>query len=80
MRSGTTSVQKDLRRLLNAWDPIGVADDVQDVYDCLIGPLFRRLHEGAGQTEIGDNLPRWNAGSEPAQHVRPVVGWNPVRQ
>lgn len=56
MRSWNTSAQKDLRRLLNAWDPIGVADDVQDEYDCLIGPLFRRLHEGAGQAEIGDFL------------------------
>ncbi|MEU9085902.1 hypothetical protein [Streptomyces sp. NPDC048357] len=56
MRSWNTSTQKDLRRLLNEWDPIGVADDVQDEYDCMIGPLFRRLHGGADQAAIGEFL------------------------
>ncbi|MFF3994403.1 hypothetical protein ACFYX8_13975 [Streptomyces cyaneofuscatus] len=56
MRSWNTSAQKDLRRLLNEWDPIGVADDVQDEYDCLIGPLFRKLHGGADRAEVGEFL------------------------
>ncbi|MEK2479480.1 MULTISPECIES: hypothetical protein [Streptomyces] len=56
MRPWNTSAQKNLRRLLNEWDPIGVADAVQDEYDCMIGPLFRRLHGGADQAEIGEFL------------------------
>ncbi|MYT30385.1 MULTISPECIES: hypothetical protein [unclassified Streptomyces] len=56
MRLWNTSTQKDLRRLLNEWDPIGVADEVQDEYDCMVGPLFRRLHDGADQAEIGEFL------------------------
>ncbi|MFD8949717.1 hypothetical protein ACFV0B_12760 [Streptomyces xanthophaeus] len=56
MHPWNTSTQKDLRRLLNEWDPIGVADDVQDEYDCMIGPLFRRLHGGADQAVIGEFL------------------------
>lgn len=30
MRPGSTSAENDLRHLLNEWDPIGVADGVQD--------------------------------------------------
>jgi hypothetical protein len=39
--------QDNLRYLLNEWDPIGVADLVQDEYDCLIGPILSRLTRGA---------------------------------
>jgi hypothetical protein len=46
----------DLRQLLNEWDPIGVADDVQDEYDCMLAPLLQRLRGGADQTEIGEFL------------------------
>ncbi|MFE0604107.1 hypothetical protein ACFW2T_19655 [Streptomyces sp. NPDC058892] len=46
----------NLRLLLNEWDPIGVADMVQDEYDCLIGPLLSRLHHRAGRTEISEFL------------------------
>jgi hypothetical protein len=37
-----------LRTRLLAWDPIGVADapEAQDEYDCIIGPLLRKLHDG----------------------------------
>ncbi|MDX3803910.1 hypothetical protein [Streptomyces sp. AK04-3B] len=51
-----TSTEDDLRRLLNEWDPIGVADDVQDEYDCMLAPLLQRLRSGAGRTEIGESL------------------------
>ncbi|MEU3692814.1 hypothetical protein [Streptomyces narbonensis] len=56
MRSGTDVTENGLRHLLNEWDPIGVADDVQDEYDCMLAPLLRRLRGGAEQTEIGDFL------------------------
>ncbi|MFE0185846.1 hypothetical protein [Streptomyces olivaceus] len=45
-------VYDDLRRLLNAWDPIGVADSVDDEYDCMIGPLLDRLRDGADREQI----------------------------
>ncbi|MET9622762.1 hypothetical protein ABZZ37_18655 [Streptomyces sp. NPDC006464] len=46
----------DLRRLLNEWDPIGVADDVHDEYDCMVAPLFQRIRSGADGTAIGEFL------------------------
>lgn len=56
MQSWTPSVEDDLRQLLNEWDPIGVADEVRDEYDCMLAPLLQRLRGGAGQTEIGEFL------------------------
>lgn len=56
MQSWTPSVENDLRHLLNEWDPIGVADDVQDEYDCMLAPLLQQLRGGANQTEIGQFL------------------------
>ncbi|MBQ0983699.1 hypothetical protein KBZ10_04005 [Streptomyces sp. F63] len=53
-RSGTAG--NGLRQLLNEWDPIGVADEVPDEYDCLLAPLLRRLRAGAGRAEIGEFL------------------------
>lgn len=52
MRPWKTSTEDDLRRLLNEWDPLGVADDVQDEYDCMLAPLLQRLCSGAGPNEI----------------------------
>jgi hypothetical protein len=49
-------VQDDLRYLLNAWDPIGVADLVQDEYDCLIAPILSQLRCGADRAELGEFL------------------------
>ncbi|MGW0771947.1 hypothetical protein [Streptomyces sp. NPDC002676] len=56
MRSGTDSTENGLRHLLNEWDPIGVADDVQDEYDCMLAPLLQRLQGGSDQAEIGEFL------------------------
>lgn len=58
MRPGSTSTENHLRRLLNEWDPIGVADDVQDEYDCMLAPLLGRLRGGADQTDIDAFLRR----------------------
>lgn len=56
MRPGTDATENDLRHLLNEWDPIGVADEVQDEYDCMLAPLLQRLRRGADQAEIGKFL------------------------
>ncbi|MFI2780248.1 hypothetical protein [Streptomyces sp. ALB3] len=58
MQSWSPSVQHELRRLLSEWDPIGVADDVQDEYDCMLAPMLQRLRDGADETEIGEYLRR----------------------
>ncbi|MFJ3969573.1 hypothetical protein ACIPYR_15670 [Streptomyces parvus] len=52
MRTGTGLTEKNLRQLLNEWDPIGVADAVPDEYDCMLAPLLWRLRRGADKTEI----------------------------
>ncbi|MFF0112419.1 hypothetical protein [Streptomyces prasinus] len=56
MRPWSTSTENDLRHLLNEWDPLGVADDVQDEYDCMLVPLLQRLRAGADRTGIGGFL------------------------
>ncbi|MFD9381414.1 hypothetical protein ACFWBH_38925 [Streptomyces sp. NPDC059999] len=56
MRPWSTATERDLRHLVNEWDPIGVADEVQDEYDCMLAPLLGRLHRSAGQTEIDEFL------------------------
>lgn len=42
--------------LLNAWDPIGVADLVDDEYDCLIAPLWSLMAKGADRAELSEFL------------------------
>jgi hypothetical protein len=59
-----------LRRVLNAWDPIGVADAVNDGYDCVVGPLLHHLHDGARADKIADFL--W-------RELRDRFGLDPVR-
>jgi hypothetical protein len=48
-RDRTRESQRQLRRLLLTWDPIGVADLAQaaDEYDCMSSPLLHRLFDGA---------------------------------
>ncbi|MEV0839900.1 hypothetical protein AB0I55_10110 [Actinocatenispora sera] len=61
----------DIRRALNAWDPIGVGDLVDDEYDCLVVPLLRRLHDGADASQIADFLHdelRDHFGLDPARY------------
>jgi hypothetical protein len=39
--------ERELRALLNEWDPIGLVPDApDDEYDCLIWPILRRLEDG----------------------------------
>ncbi|MGW1726426.1 hypothetical protein ACWCQK_26250 [Streptomyces sp. NPDC002306] len=56
MRSGTDTTENGLRHLLNERDPLGVADEVQDEYDCMLAPLLERLRRGANQGEIDELL------------------------
>ena len=48
--------QANLRYLLNQWDPIGVADLVDDEYDCLLSPLWDRLTHGATRASLSEYL------------------------
>lgn len=57
MQPRNSSVENGLRQLLDEWDPIGVADDVQDEYDCMLAPLLQRLRAGVDRT-ISDRGPR----------------------
>jgi len=46
---------RELRDLVNAWDPIGVMADPdwpRDEYECVVGPLLRQLEEEAPVKEI----------------------------
>ena len=46
---------RELRDQLNTWDPLGVMDDPdwpRSEYECLVGPVLRRLEAGAAATEI----------------------------
>ncbi|MBF9072846.1 hypothetical protein [Streptacidiphilus fuscans] len=56
MGSGTGITENGLRHLLNEWDPIGVADAVQDEYDCMLAPLLQRLRRGTDEAEIDEFL------------------------
>jgi hypothetical protein len=53
-KHGTREAQRNVRRLLMEWDPIGVAGvaGAQDEYDCMISPLLHLLFDGADQNEI----------------------------
>lgn len=50
---------RGLQRLLNEWDPIGVAPELggpEDEYDCMLGPLLTLLSGGSSEPEIGSFL------------------------
>jgi hypothetical protein len=47
--------QRNLRYLLNEWDPIGLAEIAPDEYGCLIGPLCAPT-EWSGRPEISTFL------------------------
>ena len=49
-------LQANLRYLLNQWDPIGVADLVEDEYDCLLAPLWSRLTGGTSRALLSEYL------------------------
>lgn len=48
--------QVALRHLLNQWDPTGVADLVDDEYDCLLGPLWSLLSRHPSRAEVSEHL------------------------
>jgi hypothetical protein len=47
---------ENLRYLLNQWDFLGVADLVDDEYDCMVGPLVSLLDRGATAAEVSEHL------------------------
>jgi hypothetical protein len=46
------AAHRELRALLNEWDPIGVASEVEDEYDSLIPYLYKRLQRGAREQQL----------------------------
>jgi len=71
-----------LRRLLNAWDPIGVAEfEVDDEYDCLLGPITGRLSAGASRREVaafvqGELTGHFGlSGRVPAELIDDIFAW-----
>lgn len=51
------SIQDLIRRVLNSdWDPIGVADMVDDEYDMYIGHIYSLLAADAADQEVADYL------------------------
>ncbi|GHJ35605.1 hypothetical protein [Streptomyces sp. TS71-3] len=77
------AAEDGLRHLLNEWDPIGVADLVQDEYDCMLRPLRDLLRDGADQRRIGnflrqeleDHFGLTPLPSEPAAMAARVMSW-----
>lgn len=50
-------IQQKIRLVLNSvWDPIGVADDVDDEYDSYIGTIYALIRDGADDRRISDHL------------------------
>jgi hypothetical protein len=54
----TRESQRQLRQLLMAWDPIGVAGipGAEDEYDCMISPLMHQLYAGADESSVAQWL------------------------
>jgi hypothetical protein len=54
----TRESQRQLRQLLMAWDPIGVAGipEAADEYDCMISPLMHQLSAGAEESTVAQWL------------------------
>jgi hypothetical protein len=52
----TRESKRQVRRLLMAWDPIGVSGvpEAADEYDCMISPLLHRLFEGADTRSLAE--------------------------
>ena len=74
----------ELRKLINEWDPLGVISfgAPADEYDCMSGPLLRRLEEHATVEDIAEYLTaelRDHFGvtiSDAGVFARRVVSWH----
>lgn len=49
-------LEEHIRRILNDWDPIGVADEVEDEYDGYINEVLGLLRSGASERAIAARL------------------------
>jgi hypothetical protein len=73
------SGERELRELLNEWDPLGVLRDdpewPRDEYDAYLAPLFTTLREGGDVAEVRDTLSRAlaNMGLAPAAHREDIL-------
>lgn len=55
LKKGIADEQKELKQLLNEWDPIGVLPfegGPKDEYDCFSDPIISLLHKGKNKKEI----------------------------
>ena len=51
------AIQNQMRNVLNSdWDPIGVADIVDDEYDMYIGEIYSLLMKDANEQDIAEYL------------------------
>lgn len=49
-------LEEHIRRILNDWDPIGVADEVEDEYDGYINGVLALLRSGGSERAIAAHL------------------------
>lgn len=50
-------IQEKIRPVLNSvWDPIGVADMIDEEYDSYIGAIYVLIRDGADDRKISDHL------------------------
>jgi hypothetical protein len=85
----TRETQRQMRRILMDWDPIGVASIPQasDEYDCMISPLMRQLYEGADEGsirswivgEVQGHFGMRSVSEREARLARNLVNWWPGR-
>ena len=72
-------IQDHIRAVLNAsWDPIGVAEDVDDEYDGYIGGIFSLLRSDASVDVIAEHLSgieveRMGLASSPLTQLRDIA-------
>jgi hypothetical protein len=56
-RERTRESQRQVRRILLTWDPIGVTDtDSEDEYDYMISPLMHLLYEGVDEPTLVETI------------------------
>jgi hypothetical protein len=89
-RDRTRESWRHLRGLLMQWDLIGVPGipEAADEYDCMIGPLLRRLFEGADSRSLAEwisheRTSHFGAGPDDAKDMRlaeSLIAWSERRR
>ena len=84
-RESAQESQSQVRHLLMEWDPLGVSDlpEAADEYDCLIGPLLRRLSDDADTRSLAqwissERFRRFGVAADEARDTRlaeALIAW-----